>query len=670
MLSNKNRSDKGNTKSTISSKIFNELAAKNVKKSSKDYFIYFFTLMLSVCLFYSFNSISTQFAALGLEDRLSYLSFSSSVLTAFSVLVCFIMGALVVYANRFMLRRRKKEMGIYATLGMERRDLNHILMKETLKIGVVSLAAGIVFGIFAAQILSLVTAKLAGLSLESYHFMISVKAIVLSILFFGILFLFVHRFNVKELKKMSLLDMIYADRKNETAIAEKNGKDMICMLISIFMMAGGYAVLFIIAEKSVFKALGIGGLLLIIGTLLFFTSVFKIMPKIMKLNKKKYFRGLNMFAASQLSSRAKSQGKSGAMISVLLFLSLSLSILGPGLGKFVMNGIENADPYDVTISYSAQFREEVSDDPMSDLKSGGFDVEAFSDSYVNFWTYQSPMVTTQLLGEKESVPLVIIGLDDYNRLLAQQNKDSVVLGENEYAIVYAFPPAEEKLKAFAREPKPLLIADTELTMAENGLKRNAWKNSNVLSDEGAVIVPQNIAEGLERGMWMLNFNFYHASKEVYDAFYEEWYASVTDDFILLSGEEAIISVTADNLLTTYLGIYLGITFLITSGAVLALQQLSQSADNIERYDLLRKLGASRRDLKRSLTKQLKVYFGLPMLIALLHTAVILFLTFRLFEGLALTAMLAIIGFGVMLILAVYGVYVTATYAGSRRMLQF
>ena len=192
-------------KSAVSNKVFQSLAIRNVKKSAKDYFIYFFTLMLSVALFYSFNSISTQFESLGLEDTLSYLSFSSGVLTVFSILVCFIMGALVVYANRFLLKRRKKEMGVYATLGMERRDLNRLLMKETFCIGIFSLAAGLVLGIFAAQILSLATAKLTGISLSAYHFMISPKAIALSILFFGILFFFVHHFNVRELKKLSLL---------------------------------------------------------------------------------------------------------------------------------------------------------------------------------------------------------------------------------------------------------------------------------------------------------------------------------------------------------------------------------------------------------------------------------------------------------------------------------
>lgn len=182
-----------------SDRLFQKLAAGNVKKSVKDYYIYFFTLTCAVCLFYSFNSIGTQFASLGLEDPLNYLMFSSGMIAGFSVLVCVIMGALVVYANRLLLRRRKKEMGVYATLGMERRDLNRLLMKETLRVGVFSLIFGLALGIFAAQILSLATARLVGISLSSYRFMVSGYAMALSVVFFGILFLFVHWFNVREL---------------------------------------------------------------------------------------------------------------------------------------------------------------------------------------------------------------------------------------------------------------------------------------------------------------------------------------------------------------------------------------------------------------------------------------------------------------------------------------
>lgn len=672
-----------NRKSAVSASLFNELAKKNVKKSAKDYFIYFFTLMLSVCLFYSFNSVSTQFASLGLEDTLNYLAFSSAVLNAFSVLVCLIMGMLVVYANRFLLRRRKVEMGIYATLGMDRRDLNRLLMKETIRIGFFSLIAGIILGLFAAQILSLLTAKLAGLSAASYHFMVSFKAIVLTVLFFGILFFFTHLFNIRELKKMSLLEMLYSDRKNEPVSEDKKGLTWLLAILSAVLILGGYAVLALTVNGGVFKALAIGGMMLIAGTLFFFMAVLRIAAFAMKKNKRFYFKRLNMYTVSQFSSRIRSEGLSLAMISILLFLSLSLTILGPGIGKNVINGVEYATPYDCTIYYGLSGADTVND-PLEALENGGFHISNFSDAYAAFRVYESPSVTTAFFKEsqeQESAPEMegntkssgglvnIIGIEDYNRLLELQGGQPIVLSGGEYAVTYAFPAMEKTLKAFAQNPGTLKIGDEELSLADQGIRRNAWKNQNALIESGTVVIPQHLAESLKPNTWYVNFNFRKGPEDMNKALYENWYMADNTGFQMWAKQDALLSVTADNLTMTYLGLYLGITFLITAGAVLAIQQLSHSTDHAKRYKLLRKLGASERDIRSSLMKQLRVCFGIPMLAALMNAAAVIISVFRYFEGLDYTDMLPVIGSGILLVLLVYAVYFITTYVGSRRILQ-
>lgn len=665
-------------------RFFYKLASRNVRKCANDYFIYFFTLMLSVCLFYSFNSVSTQFASLGLEDTLSYLSFSSSVLTFFSVLVCIVMGALVVYANRFLLKRRKKEMGLYATLGMERRDINRLLMRETLCIGTFSLAAGLVLGIFAAQVLSLVTARLAGISLLNYRFMISLKAIVLSILFFGILFLFIHFFNVKGLKKMSLLEMLYADRKNETVSKGNGAANGLLAVLSVMLILAGYGTLIFFADKDLFKALGIGIVLVIVGTVFFFTAALRLGMKFRRMKKRYYYKGIHMFTTSQLSTRLKTEGRSIAMTAVLLFLSVTLTVIGPGVGKYVMNGVENAAPYNGSISYVPMWSEVAANDPMEYLSSSGFELNHFSDSYEMFWIYDSPSVLASFLTggeskgqekngkfyrEESDSPLTIIGVEDYNRLLALQGIAPVTLADGEFGINYAFPPIEEALEAFKRNPKPLLLGEAKLILAEDGVWNHAWENRNVLLDEGTLIVPQHLTENLTAQRWVLNFNFQEESEKQSYNFIQAWLETAPIDFDLRSREEALISLTADNLLMTYLGLYLGITFLITAGAVLALQQLSQATDNVKRYGLLKKLGVSKKDRRDSLMQQLKIYFGFPFILALAHSAVTIGAVFRNFEGLAPGVIVSVVGYGVLMVLTVYAVYFITTYVGSRRILQ-
>ena len=184
-------------KRKMSKKVFRQLARKNVKKSAKDYFIYFFTLTFAVCLFYMFNSIGAQFEAFQIPDTLNYLSAAQGAMVGISVIVCGIIGFLVVYANRFMMKRRKREFGIYSVLGMENKDIRKILMKENILIGSTSLISGIALGILASQALTMITGKIAGIALTGFTFVFSINSLIAAVLFFGVTFFFVHLFNIR-----------------------------------------------------------------------------------------------------------------------------------------------------------------------------------------------------------------------------------------------------------------------------------------------------------------------------------------------------------------------------------------------------------------------------------------------------------------------------------------
>ncbi|MDO4556355.1 MAG: FtsX-like permease family protein, partial [Lachnospiraceae bacterium] len=208
-------------KTRVNHQVFGQLASKNVRKSSRDYLVYFLTLTIAVSLFYSFNSLKAQFKMIGLSDHMNYLSFAVGVIGVVSVFICAVMGFLVVYANYFMLRRRKREIGIYLTLGMSRKDIGTLLMREMILIGTGSLIGGIVLGIFMSQGLAMMTAKLTGQSLEGFHPVFSFAAVILSILFFGLIFVFVHFLNRKEINKLQLIDLFQAEKRNEISQIDK-----------------------------------------------------------------------------------------------------------------------------------------------------------------------------------------------------------------------------------------------------------------------------------------------------------------------------------------------------------------------------------------------------------------------------------------------------------------
>ncbi|MDZ5000799.1 FtsX-like permease family protein, partial [Clostridium perfringens] len=166
--------------------------------------------------FYSFNSIESQKALFEMNSSQSdTIAGLSKALGVVSIFVSFILGSLIIYANNFLIKKRKKELGIYMTLGMGKNKISKMLLGETLIIGVISLVAGLIVGIVFSQGLSVFTAKLFDVAMGEYKFVVSFEAIIKSTIYFGIMFLLVMVFNTIVVSKYKLIDMLTASRKSE-----------------------------------------------------------------------------------------------------------------------------------------------------------------------------------------------------------------------------------------------------------------------------------------------------------------------------------------------------------------------------------------------------------------------------------------------------------------------
>lgn len=671
-------------KRRISKKVFRQLASKNVKKSAKDYFIYFFTLTFAVCLFYTFNSIGAQFSAFDIPDTLNYLSAAQGAMAGVSVLVCGIVGFLVVYANRFLMKRRKKEFGIYFILGMERRDISRILMKETVLIGAFSLIAGLVLGVLASQGLTMITAKIAGVGLTSYSFIFSPEALAASVIFFGLIFLFVHIFNVREMKKMKLIDLLYADRKNEEVPEEKKSA-LFKGILAMALIIGGYLLIFLMSDRDLFKILGGGSTMVGIGTILLFFSIAGLLIRFLKKRKRFYYRDLNLFVVNQLGSRMKSAGFSVAVVCVLMYLSVSIMGIGMGLGQSSMSLIGKSAPYDVSVEY---FFDGMEDSDAVVEQSGIKSTLAAENAKLTGYLGKSEEITfyvqdnlkmQDLFGQSaqgnhkieklyKTGSVWYVGLDEYNRMRSLQGQEAISLGDSEYAISYNEPEAKGVLEKYEKQ------ADTDLTIGNSSLalKKGAFYlatlyNNNVLSDLAVIVVPQSVTEGQKPYMKVLNAEYEGNEAEAYDALLDDMLKVKEFDFT--SQKDVQIQIMSDKLLFTYIGGYLGIIFLVTAGAVLALQQLTQSADNKKRYDLLYKMGAGEKAMRKSLMTQMLFYFGLPFLIAAVHSGFIMAGVYRVIPYLtgADIARNVLLASGLAVVL--YGIYFVTTYSGSKRILK-
>ena len=201
-----------------------KLIFKNVHKNLRDYLIYFLTLMLSVSLFYAFNSISDQpaFSEMGMTRALLYDQLGI-LLSALSVLIAIVLAFLIIYANQFLLKRRKKELGIYVMLGMKKGRISRIFAGETFCVGVIALVVGLILGFILSQGISMIALKLFAIELDKYQLVFSMGAFRQTVICFALIFFLVMLFNVWSVSSVQLIDLLTASRKNERLKSEKSG---------------------------------------------------------------------------------------------------------------------------------------------------------------------------------------------------------------------------------------------------------------------------------------------------------------------------------------------------------------------------------------------------------------------------------------------------------------
>ena len=186
-----------------------KLSVKNMKKSIKDYAIYFLTLVLGVAIFYMFNSLDSQQAMLQVsQSTREIIKLMIEMLGFVSVFVAVILGLLIVYANNFLINRRKREFGIYMILGMGRRQISGIILLETILIGILSLAVGIFIGVFASQFMSILVAKLFEANMSEFTFVFSMESCIKTCIYFAVMYIAVIIFNILTISRYKLINLL------------------------------------------------------------------------------------------------------------------------------------------------------------------------------------------------------------------------------------------------------------------------------------------------------------------------------------------------------------------------------------------------------------------------------------------------------------------------------
>lgn len=325
------------------------LSLRNIKRSLKDYTIYFFTLVLGVAIFYLFNSIESQSVMMDVSSSTrEIIKMMVNFLSGVSVLVSFILGFLIIYASRFLMKRRHKEFGIYMILGMGKRQISWILLCETFLIGLVSLGFGLLIGIALSQVMSIFVANMFEADMTRFEFIFSSSATFKTILYFGVIYVIVMIFNTFSIGRQQLIDLLLSKRKNEQIKAKNTWLCTLVFLLSIGML--GYAYYLVTAgvtqldsADKIFIPIALG----ISGTYLLFWSLSGFILKIMMFYKKHYFKGLNSFVVRQFSSQMNTTVFSMSLICLMLFTTICVLSSGIALKNAVTSNMQEFTPVDI-----------------------------------------------------------------------------------------------------------------------------------------------------------------------------------------------------------------------------------------------------------------------------------------------------------------------------------
>ncbi len=669
--------------------MFFKLAIHNVRRSLRDYAIYFLTLTFGVCLFYVFNSMDSQQAMTALNsNQREIIQLLTSAIGYVSIFISFILGFLVVYSNRFLTKRRKKELGIYMLLGMDKGKISRILIVETLLIGIFSLGIGLAVGIFASQGLSAITAGIFEMDLSSFQFTFSLSAFYKTLLYFGIIFLIVMIFNTISISKYKLITLLQASRKNESFKVRNIWISITAFIVSIACFAAAYYLVLTRGWES-------GGMLFTciilgcVGTLLFFFSLSGILLRVIKANKKLYYKGLNMFIFRQISSKINTAFISIGLICLMLFVTMVTFSAGISIAHASSQAVKSAAPYDISISKSIYQSDiqSTEDKKVTETFQLQNQLDLYSKNYFEIALYNNlltmsdlPNVLPDVPSTAQNSPMRAVSLSDFNRVLESQGKEPISLGDNEFAI---------NCNSYLVEPyyhmennQSITFNGKEYQLGIHNILQETLSTNYSLMDAGTIILPDSALNRLTPNERILNV-FYRQSdsdyaQEATEAFQNSIVESIRNNesnnenysYSTIDKEGVYQSNVGTSVIISFIAIYIGLIFLITCVAILALQQLAEASDNTVRYNLLRKLGADPKMIHHALFTQIAIYFAMPLLLAIVHTVVGIKFSSTMVQmfgsGTSILTM-SLITAGIMLV--VYGGYFLATYWGCKSMIR-
>lgn len=687
-----------------------KLAFANVKRSYKEYLLYFLTLMIGVAVFYAFNSITAQSAVLDMsETQSTMIEFVGLLISGVSVFITVILAFLVVYANRFLIKRRNKEFALYLLLGMRKTTLLKMTFAETFFVGAFSLVVGLLLGLLLSQALLFLTAFLFSVEFSGFTFLIAWEQIAKTVIVFLIIFALALFVNSGYLAKARLITLLQSDKKNDDFKLRSIPLSFALFLLACCCIGIAYYLLvkYGLVMSPQFYA---STVLVVVGTIMFFYSLSGFLLRVVQRMKSLYYRGLNMFVLRQVAARLNTSFLSMAVICLTLFLAITSVCGGISICNAMTNTLDKTTHYSATVSsfYSPlddedapasrvnrkAFCEAYDYDMAAGLKASAQNMGDPSwdslvketgqiDLYASGLTLGdldsllgsslSEYVGGSLDGGYSSYQVQLLGISQYNRAREMAGLEPVELTNNEAFFNSDSDTTMDYLRDVSAQVDSISVYGSELTL-KNKLDTTTIQTAAFPSQICLLVVPDELVPTDQTPLISyLNVETYNADQQadfatlVQDAINDEsgnsWWVTMS-----ITQQEVFEQSVTFSAVVSYLAIYIGFVLVVTCAAILALQQLTDVSDNQKRFRLLEKLGADSRIVRGALLKQIAIAFVFPLLLAVCHSLCAMSVVAEvvsLFGHLDI-AQVSLIAMGAFLV--VYGFYFVLTYMFSKRML--
>jgi putative ABC transport system permease protein len=598
-----------------------DIAFKNIKRNFYNYFLYFASMVFSIMIYFIFTSMQYN---IQVQKVVGSSTGFSIVFKSAAIVIAIFVAIFIWYSNSFFIRKRKKEIALYSLLGIRKKQIGTILFFENILMGIAALAAGICMGSLLSKLFIMLLVTLMGFSAD-IAFMIPLKAVLNTAVVFIILFLITSIHGYRLIYRFKLIELFKAENHGEG----EPKTSLFHSIASVLLIGGGYLIytkgLSIFSYFAIFITLA----LTVIGTFMLFSSLTLFIIKLSKKNERGYYNGINMIGTSQLLYRIKASARTLAVIAVLSAATLTAMGVSASFYYELTTNLQKNQGF--TYAYASNDKALDRKVEAAIAKYPKNKLIASVDMNLAKVNGQWPATSKESSGNQTtSIDFYIISESNYNEIVNVRGlKDKVILKDMNDAAVFeqyitmsldykdyigktiTINSENEKFPIKVVEFKTYSLPNLGMTRRVVVVKDEVYNKyraeDNSYRIKGYITENKKDSEELTKeltGILSKQLPGSDGGPVTFSSYYTQYKAG-----LMFSG------------IVIFIGAFLGLLFLAATGSIIFFKQLSEANDDKRRYEILRNIGVTNKEIKASISKQIFIVFALPLVIGIMHSLV-------------------------------------------------